>query len=152
MPDEHRWAVRTVVVSASALALAVTGCGGSSGLGKPELVSRVDAICKRHNEVITAAASKALAGGNLPSPKVFGRLAGQTIVPEYSRQVDELAALEPGSEQASAYRRWMADSRGTRAKLRTNPAIIADGARFKTVNAQGDALGFSSDCHVGPSQ
>jgi len=35
------------------------GCGGSSGLSESELKSQVDGICKKHNEVITAAASSA---------------------------------------------------------------------------------------------
>ncbi len=151
MADEHRWAVRAAA-SAAVVATAVAGCGGSSGLSESELKSQVDGICKKHNEVITAAASKALAGGNLPSPRVFGKLAAETIVPEYSRQVDELSALTPGSDQSNAYERWLSDSKATRDKLKGDPAIIANGAGFKSVNSQSDALGFARACHIGPSQ
>lgn len=142
----------TGVAAGLCLALAAAGCGGDEdkGLSKAELVSQGNAICKRHGEKITAAASKVLAGGSLPSPAVFGKLANETIIPEYTAQISELSALEPGSEQASGYKAWLARSRATSAQMKRNPRIITNPASFQRVNGEARALGFSSDCNVGP--
>lgn len=133
----------------------VTGCGGddgksSSGLTKAEFVKKGNAICKRHNDKISAAASKVLAGGRLPSPKQFGKLAMATIVPEYSAQLQELGRLKPPSEKAEAYRGWLDESRATRARIAKDPRVITNPTAFKSVNSKADKLGFAKDCHVGP--
>lgn len=133
------------------LALAVPGCGGgdSKGLSRAALIKKVDAICKRHHETITAAASKVLAGGSLPSPAVFGKLANETIIPQYTQQISELGGLKPAA-QAAGYKAWLADSRDTSAQMKRNPRIIANPASFQRVNGEARALGFSPDCNVGP--
>lgn len=143
------------VAVAVPVVLMLAGCGSSSsssssGLSQSALVTKVDAICKAHNEIITAAASKVLAGGNLPSPAVFGKLAHQTIVPQYMAQIDELSALKPASQLAPKYETWLADSRATRARMLKNPAIITNATNFSAVNGEAKALGFSSSCRVGP--
>ncbi|MHB8656489.1 MAG: hypothetical protein ACYC91_00825 [Solirubrobacteraceae bacterium] len=135
------------------LALMIAGCGGSSssGLGHAALVTKVDAVCKHRNEIITAAASKVLAGGNLPGPAVFGKLAHQTIIPQYAAQIGELGALKASSQLASQYEQWLRDSRATLARMRQNPRIITNSANFTALNGEATVLGFSSNCRVGPS-
>jgi hypothetical protein len=135
------------------LALTMAGCGSSasSGLSKSKLASKVDAICKTHNVVISAAASKMLAGGKLPSPKAFGKLAFGTIIPQTSKEISSLSALKPQSSLSRPYQTWLAELRADVAKMKTNPVIIQSSSSFVTVNHAATAQGFSSNCDVGPS-
>jgi hypothetical protein len=131
--------------------LAIAGCGSSqSGLSKSALTTKVNAICKHRSNTITAAASKVLAGGKLPSPAQFGALAHGTIIPQTGAEIDELSALKPQSKLAGAYKQWLASLRAALGKMRQNPVIIQSRAAFISVNRQADAQGFSSSCHVGP--
>jgi hypothetical protein len=138
---------------ASLLVLALAGCGssGSSGLSKPALVSHVNSICKRHTDVITAGASKLLAGGKLPSGRKFAQFAFGIIVPQTAAEINQASALKPQSSLTSAYKQWLATLRADLAKIRQNPVIVQSSASFVTVNHQAKALGFSSACDVGPS-
>jgi hypothetical protein len=138
------------VTAALATGFVAAGCGGS-GLSKSELVKKADAICKRHNDTITAAASKVLAGGKLPTREEFGRLAVGTIVPEYSAQIKELRKLEPSGSVKKPYQKWLGDSDSVRAKVQHDPSLIMTAATFSAVNQQADRIGLSRACHVGPS-
>lgn len=138
-------------VCGSAIALAAAGCGGSSGLSKEDLVKQADPICKRHFETITASVSKVLAGGRLPDPRQFGKIAMGTVIPQYTAQTKELRALKPSDDVKDAYAKWLADSDATRAKLGQNPALLTNPAPFRGVNGEADKLGLSKQCHVGPS-
>lgn len=136
----------------------VAGCGGSgggsksgSGASKAETVKRANAVCKRHKSQISAAASKLLAGGKLPNPRQFGKLAHQTIIPQTQAQVGELAALEPPAEMSGAYAKWLGDQRALVAKSMQNPAAITNPKTFATVNAEARQLGLSDACQGGPS-
>ena len=155
-PGVHTGRMGLMLVVVALGASLVIGCGGgggkssSGGLTKAELVKKGNAVCKRHNEKIAVAASKVLAGGRLPSPKQFGELAMGTIVPEYSAQLQELGRLKPPSEVADAYRGWLQQSRGTRARITKDPRVITNPTAFKSVNGKADKLGFAKECHVGP--
>lgn len=129
----------------------IAGCGGGDGLSRAELIKKVDPICKRHDATITAAASRVLAGGQLPSPAAFGKLANETIIPEYTAQIDELSALKPTSELAAKYKAWLADSRAINMRIKQNPRFITNPAGFTGVNREAKALGFSSECNAGPT-
>lgn len=141
--------------AATTLALGLAGCGqagsSSSGLSRADLVKRADPICKRHFEKIATAANKVLAGGRLPNPREFGRLAQQTIIPEYTRQISELRTLKPADDAAPRYKSWLDASDATLARIKSNPALITDATNFKGVNAQGDRLGLATQCRVGPT-
>lgn len=142
-----------LIVASSAFLVASCGGdddGGQAGPTKAQLVQKANAICKRHNDKIAAASSKVLAGGRLPSPEQFGKLAMGTIVPEYSAQVQELSRLKPPDEMADAYRSWLTQSRATRAQIAKDPSLITNPNSFKDVNRRSDQLGFSKACHVGP--
>ncbi len=145
-----RWARGAGAVGAALIVLVVAGCGSSSssGLSKSALKSQAGAICKKHNDTITAAASKLLAGGKLPSPAKFGKLAFGTIIPQYTAQIGELSALKPEAKLATPYKQWLAASRAALAGMKQNPKSIQASAPFVTVNRDAKALGLS--CHVGP--
>jgi len=132
----------------------VAGCGGGGGgggLSQADLVKKANTICKGHHNTITIAASKVLAGGKLPTPQAFGKLARQTIVPEYTAQVSELRTLKASGDFAGRYKKWLKDSETTAMRMKMNPMIISNSASFTAVNGQSDSLGLSKDCHVGPS-
>ncbi len=140
------------LAATAAIAVAAAGCGGDDGPSRKEFVSQANAVCKRHYAKISAAAAKVLAGGKLPNPREFGRLAQGTILPEYSAQIAELRRVEPPEKQAGAYRRWLDDSQALRDKLQRNPALIVqDPSGLAAVNGQADRLGLARNCHVGPS-
>ncbi|MDQ6807533.1 MAG: hypothetical protein M3065_21865 [Actinomycetota bacterium] len=147
---------RSIAPSAAVVLVAIaTGCGSSassgSGLSHAALVTRVNAVCKHHSEIVTAAASKVLAGGKLPTPAVFGKLAHQTIIPQYAAMIGTLSVLKPASGGAAKYQAWLTLSRATLAKMQQNPGIIRSSANFNGVNAEARSLGFGTVCHIGPS-
>ncbi len=141
----------TALAATAAITIGAAGCGGDEGPTRQEFASEANAVCKRHRAKISAAAAKVLAGGKLPSPQEFGRLAQGTIIPEYTAQIAELRRVEPPEEQAGAFRSWLDDSEALRARLQRNPALIQDPRGLAAVNGQADRLGLSRDCHVGPS-
>ena len=141
---------RATAVGATVAALAVAGCGGDGGPTKGEFVKEANAVCKRHYVKISAAASKLLAGGKLPSPREFGQLAMGTIIPEYSAQIRELEDVEPPEDQAAAYEKWLNDSTALRDRLQKNPVLIQQPQALAAVNGQADRLGLANDCHIGP--
>jgi hypothetical protein len=143
----------TAVVGVVLVALALAGCGssGSGGLSKSALQTKVNAICTRHTDVITAAASKLLAGGKLPSGQKFAKFAFGTIVPQTTAEVNELTPLKPASSVSGPYKQWLASLRADLAKIKQNPIVVQSSATFVTLNSQAKALGLSSACDVGPS-
>lgn len=141
---------RATSVGVTAAVLAVAGCGGDDGPTKGEFVKDANAVCKRHYVKISAAASKLLAGGKLPSPREFGQLAMGTIIPEYSAQIRELDDVEPPEDQADAYEKWLNDSTALRDRLQKNPVLIQRPQALSAVNGQADRLGLANDCHIGP--
>lgn len=143
---------RAMLTTTGVVALCAAGCGGGDdGPSSAEFVKQANVVCKRHYVKISAAASKVLAGGKLPDPRQFGKLAQGTIIPEYRAQIAELGAIEPSSDKKADYRAWLADSKTLERRLEGNPALIQNPKALAAVNGQGDALGLSSNCHVGPS-
>jgi hypothetical protein len=143
-----RRALAVIVVAAVA-----AGCGssGPSGPTRAQVIKRVDAICAKRNAVITAGASKLLAGGKLPTPAKFAKFAFGTIVPQTSMQIAQVSAIKPPASMAGAYNTWVADMKAALAKIKANPIVIQHSSNFNTVNAQAKSLGLSSNCDIGPS-
>lgn len=136
-------------VVAAAVALGAGGCGGDDGPTDGEFVKRADAVCHKHYVTISEAASKVLAGGKLPTPAQFGKLAQGTIIPEYSAQITELREVEPSASKKDAYDKWLSDSEALRAKVKANPALVQQAPMLAAINGQSDKLGLSTDCHLG---
>jgi len=132
----------------AAIAVGAAGCGEDERTNG-EFVKEANAVCKRHYATISAAATKLLAGGKLPSPQQFGKLAQGTIIPQYNAQIGELRDVEPTESKKAAYDKWLADSEALAAKLKTNPMIIQQPPMLASVNAQGDRLGLAVECHIG---
>ena len=138
---------RTAAVVA-ALAVTAAGCGEDERTNA-DFVKDANAVCKRHYATISAAASKLLAGGKLPTPQEFGRLAQMTIIPEYSAQIDELRDVEPTESKKAAYEKWLNDSEALAGRLKSTPMIIQQPPLLASVNGQGDKLGLAPECHIG---
>jgi len=150
-----RGPAQVIGIAASAVAIVVSGCGGddsksTSSLTKEQFVQQANAVCKRHNETISAAANKLLAGGKLPPPQAFGKLVLGTIVPEVRAQTSELEGIKAPAELDGPYRTWLTDTKGALSRLAANPSLIKSPASFRAVNGQADHLGLSPKCHAGP--
>lgn len=143
MAQSLRWGGGLVVL------LVLVGCSGG-GLSREEFVKQANASCSKHRETIEAAASKVLAGGSLPGPEQFGRLAQETIIPELSAQFSELGALEAPGDLAGQVSAYVADGEATVGRLKQDPSLIADPANFSGLNDKASRLGLSDACHVGP--
>jgi len=141
-----------MLVAAGITAVAVAGCGGDDDkTDQADFVKQANAVCKVHRDRTSAASAQLLAGGKLPTPQQFGRLAMGTIIPQYAAQVRELEALKAPEDQDAAYRAWLSDSKALLGKLGTNPALIQNPQTFADVNRQARALGLSRSCDAGPT-
>lgn len=125
----------------------LAGCGGPS---VETFTEQANAICTDHAATIEAAASEVLAGGQLPSPEEFGRLAQETIIPELTAQFEELRDVEPPAELAAEYEAFLTTGEETLDELRADPSILTDATNFEEANGQADAAGLSGACHMGP--
>lgn len=141
---------RAAVAAAVAVGVALAGCGGDDAPSRQEFVAQANQVCERHHARISQAASRVLAGGRLPSPREFGRLARETIIPEYTAQIEELRAVEPSEGEAEEFRAWLDDSAQLRERLEQNPAVIQNPRMLEPVNAQADQLGLAPECRIGP--
>lgn len=132
-----------------AVLLALSGCS-SEGPSRAEFVEQANSVCAQHRETIEAAASQVLAGGSLPDPQQFGRLAQETIIPELTAQFGELGDLEPPDDLADDVRSYVSDGEAVVDKLRQDPSLITDAVNFTGLNEQATRVGLSDACNVGP--
>lgn len=88
----------SIRTSLAALALAATalatGCGGSQGLSRSQLIAKADLICKRTNEKIHAS--------NLGPRNIIRLAPGLAVYEEQSAA--ELAKLQPPSSMADDWK------------------------------------------------
>ncbi len=144
----RRPALMTVTAAIAALAV---GCGGDDGgPSEKEFRSQANAVCKEHTETIEKAAGMLLAGGKLPGPREFGRLAQGTIIPEVRMAARELRAIEAPEDRADDYKAYLADLDSTLRRVQADPSLITNPASFRDLNRQAADLGLSQDCNVGP--
>ncbi|HWC25457.1 MAG TPA: hypothetical protein VG474_02635 [Solirubrobacteraceae bacterium] len=140
---------RAALATAVAVGVALGGCGDDAP-SRQEFVADANEICKRHHARISEAASRVLAGGRLPSPREFGELARETIIPEYTAQIEELRAVEPSEGEAEEFRAWLDESAELRERLEQNPTIIQNPRMLEPVNAEVGQLGLAPECRIGP--
>jgi hypothetical protein len=132
-----------------AVLLALSACS-SGGPSRAEFVKQANSVCAQHRETIEAAASQVLAGGSLPDPQQFGRLAQETIIPELTAQFAELDDLEPPDDLADDVMSYVSDGEAVVDKLRQDPSLITDAANFTGLNDKATQVGLSDACNVGP--
>ena len=131
------------------LLLGMAGCG-DSGSARADFLQEANATCGQHREKIEAAASKVLAGGSLPSPEQFGRLAQETIIPELTAQFRELGELDPPEDLSDDIDAYVAQGEEVLQRMQQDPSFLADAANFTAVNDSATSIGLSDSCHVGP--
>src|SRR4051812_31140466 len=99
-------AIRRVVPVALAvsvgLGILVAGCGGSDdssdqALTRAELTARSTAICTPVTRTINEALGKVFSAPN-PNPQAFADVSTSTVIPQFSKQTDALAELQPPSD------------------------------------------------------
>lgn len=131
------------------LMVGAAGCG-DGGPARADFLQGANATCGEHREKIEAAASKVLAGGSLPSPEQFGRLAQETIIPELTAQFRELGELARPEDLADDVDAYLAQGEGVLQQIRRDPSFLADATNFTAVNDRASQIGLSDTCHVGP--
>lgn len=136
------------VLAVAALGFTTGAC--SSGPSTEDFLQEANAVCTEHQATIEAAASKVLAGGQLPSPKAFGKLAQETIIPELTAQFNELRPIEAPDELATAYDDFLSQGEQAVAALSQDPSMLTNADNFSATNDQSDEVGLSDSCHVGP--
>ena len=142
---------RAAIAGLATAAIAAAGCGGG-GPSPEEFAKEANAVCKRHYGTIRAAATKLLTSKDTPSPREFRRLGERTIVPEYRAQIRELRMVQAPDDKKNAYGAWLDDSDALSKNLRSEPdIIIQEPHQLADVNDQGESLGLSTNCHIGPS-
>jgi len=146
-----------------ALLLGVAACGGGDGGGggyggeggagptAEDFRAQAEQVCRDRRATIEEEASKLLAGGQLPSPEEFGRLANETIIPEVTAQLEELRNIEPPEDVADDFEAYLSQAEQMVQGLRQDPSPLMDAANFQELNEKADAVGLPDACDIGPS-
>ncbi|CAN5626565.1 hypothetical protein BH24ACT26_BH24ACT26_02990 [soil metagenome] len=138
------------VAAAALLALGVVACG-DSGPSREDFAAEANPICERHTETIAEAAGEVMAGGQLPDPKEFGRLAQETIIPELTQQFQELEEVEVPEDLSEEYEVFLERGDQVVEDIQADPSLVTDPSNFQEINQNVDELGLSRTCYVGPS-
>jgi hypothetical protein len=152
--------IRRVIPMAMALSLGLgviaAGCGGdddSSGdLTRAELTAKATAICTPVTKSVNEALGKVFGSQN-PSPQAFAAAVNSTVLPQFKRQIDELAALDPPSDVADQYSAYIDSARQTADKMAADPSGPFTGNPqqfYGDSNAKAKAAGLPTVCLAGP--
>jgi hypothetical protein len=129
------------------LALVVTAtllvaCGGDDELTKAQFIQQADAICKKGNQRIDAAAEQVFSGNREPSKAQLNRFATQTLIPDVQRQIDEVRALDEPSEDEDQVNEFLDSAQAELDKGREDPSYMTSEKSFAKTNELGQQYGF----------
>ncbi|MDP9021575.1 MAG: hypothetical protein M3N57_02530 [Actinomycetota bacterium] len=142
--------LRLSTLVALAVAVVAAACGDNGGLSRDEFIQQANEICQEHRSNIEAAASEILAGGQMPSPEEFRRLAQETIIPETRQQLEEIGEFEPPDEFADEVDAYVTGGEEFLNRMEEDPSIIQDPGNAADVNQAADEIGLSPACRIGP--
>ena len=134
--------VFSVIVGAAVLA----GCGGGSDdrLTKEEFLEQGNAICASGNEKIGHAAETAFSSPDNPSQAEIVSFATETIVPTVQDELDQLRDLSPPKEDEEDVAAILNELQTALDKLRSDPALAAEGAGFDEARRLAQAYGLAA--------
>ncbi len=142
--------LRLCTLVALVFAVVAAACGDNGGLSRDEFIQQANEICQEHRSNIEAAASEILAGGQMPSPEEFGRLAQETIIPELREQFEEIGELEPPEELADEADAYVTAGQEFLDRMQEEPSVVQDPGNAAEINQAADEAGLSPACHIGP--
>jgi|SRR4051794_7026166 hypothetical protein len=136
--------VRRTALIVGALALFVAGCGGGDdekSVSKADYLKQGNAICKKGNDAIDAAAQKL---GESPTQAQIEAFATGTLIPSVSNQLKELRALDTPEGDADTLSALYDDADAALAKIKADPALVAAKSDpFADVNQRATQYGLT---------
>lgn len=123
--------------------LFAAGCGGDDDeLTKAEFVQQANAICKKGDAQINAAAEKAFSESQRPSNAQVEEFATDTAIPSIQGQVDDIGELEPPAEDEEQITAFLDSAQEELDKSKEDTAYLISDASFKETNRLGAAYGL----------
>lgn len=108
----------------------IAGCGSSSddGLSKSEFVTKANAICKKGNADVEAAANEQFgkSGDKQPSQEELTAFATETVIPNVQSQVDQIKALDEPSADADQVNAITDSAQADIDKMKADPSLVTD--------------------------
>jgi hypothetical protein len=152
--------IRRVIPMVLALSLGLgviaAGCGGdddsSADLTRAELSTKATQICTPVTKSVNQALGQVFGSQN-PSPQAFAAAVNSTVLPEFNKQIDQLAALNPPSDLSGRYDAYIDSARETADKLGADPSGPFTGNPeqfYGDSNAKAKAAGLPTVCLAGP--
>ena len=130
-----------VVVLATALVAA--GCGGGDDeLTKSEFIAQADAICKKGNKEIDAAAGKIFNSKQQPTQAEVNKFATETLIPNIQSQVDAVRDLNEPSDDSDQVHAFLDSAQAELDKGKKDPSYITSDKSFSKTNKLGQQYGF----------
>lgn len=125
--------------------LLIAGCGDDEdeGLSKAEFLKQGNAICKKGDDAIDAAGTKAF-GGEEPSKQELTEFAEQTIVPNVQREIDQLGELSPPEDDEAEVDSILTQAQSALDEIKAEPQLVATGDPFADVNKKAKAYGLTA--------
>jgi hypothetical protein len=128
-----------------ALAATAAGCGGSDAPSKSEYVKKADAICAKGDKEVEKQGREQFSGGQ-PSKAEITKFVNEVLVPNISKQIDDLRDLDAPSGDEDKLNKLYDDADAAIQKVKDNPAqaVSDQNDPFKDVNARARAYGLKA--------
>jgi hypothetical protein len=121
---------------------ALVACGSDDELTKGQFIEQADAICKKGNKQIDAAAQEVFTSNQQPSNAQLEQFATETLIPNIQRQVDDVRALDEPSEDEDRVNEFLDSAQRELDKGRDDPLYMTSEESFSEANALGQQYGF----------
>jgi hypothetical protein len=121
----------------------LTACGGDDDeLTKAQFIQQADAICKKGNQRIDAAAEQVFSSGKEPSKAQLEQFASETLIPDIQRQVDDVRALDEPSDDEDQVNAFLDSAQAELDKGKQDPLYMTTDESFQKTNQLGQQYGF----------
>jgi hypothetical protein len=146
--------VRRTFAALVGLVLVLGACsssGGGSALSKDEFLKKGNAICDAGNKAIDAAGKTAFPSSDTqPDAASIKKFANEVLIPNVTKQVDDIDALKPPKDLEAAVDKLVKDAKAAITKMKDladkDPEAIFSGSNdpFADVNKEANAIGLTT--------
>jgi hypothetical protein len=131
------------LVATVAAGTLLIACGGDDDeLTKAQFIQQADAICKKGNQRIDAAAEQVFSGNREPTKAELEQFASETLIPDIQRQVDDVRALDEPSDDEDQVNAFLDSAQAELDKGKEDPLYMASDESFQRTNELGQRYGF----------